>query len=167
MENIHNFRKDALIIIYPSGLVKEVSIDEKLLHLKYYIDLYQKDDYFKKIVDENEIVIPSNISKAYDINSYSIDKDLARCGIICLHNLFINKIRENENYINTTPPQFYITIPSDLTKEQTLLLKELCSNYDMSCSVYGIYYDDEIENILYDDLLSIINIKNKYLKIDA
>ena len=160
MGNINNFRKDAIIIIYPDGLVKEVAIDKRLLHMKYFIDLYKEDKYFKEFTDDNEIVVPNDIDFS-NSTTYSLDKELARSGVIVLHNLFIDEIYENDKFIDSTPPQFYVSIPSVMSDEQKNILNELCDNYDMSCSLYGQYLDDELDDITYDELIEILKTKKK------
>ena len=161
MDNINDFRKSSIMLVYPNGTIKCMPADMRIIHLKYFIDLYKEDEYFRNIVDKNNIPIPESIFKTDMIVTYEIDKELARIGIIAFHNLFIYAVQKDEKYIEKAPPQFVITLPNILTKEQENIMKELCNNNDMSCNFYAIYNDDRLDDITYDEFNNILNNKSK------
>ena len=51
MENIKSFKADALVIIYPNGQVKEMPIENKILHIirKNSIRLIKNDNRISKL----------------------------------------------------------------------------------------------------------------------
>ena len=161
MEKIENIKKSAIIIIYPDGKIKNIPIDTRLLHLRYFIDLYHQDKEFKDFADNNNVFIQDSFFDSNMLLTYEIDKDLARAGVIALHNLFIYEVQKNSEYIKNAPPQFYVTLPSVLFNEQTSILKDVCNDFDMSCSLYGILMDDELDDITYEEFIHILNNKTK------
>ena len=161
MDELKDFRKTAIMLIYPNGIVKKVLIDLRLIHLRYFVDLYNEDEYFKKIVDKNDIPVPSNFWTSNMVATHEIDKALASIGIIAFRNLYIYETINKDDFIENMPPCFSITLPCNLTNEQCFVLNDLCSNYDMSCSFYGMYMDYDLEDISYDEFIHILNSKKK------
>lgn len=162
MNNIKDFRKSAIMLVYPNGFIKNVLVDNRLIHKKYFIDLYKEDEYFKDIVDTYKIPVPNNIFDYNMSTSFEIDRELAKIGIIAFHNLFVDEIQHNEKYIEKAPPQFYVTLPSVLTDEQVNVINELCSNHDMSCNLYGVCINDDLEDITYEEFINMLRCKKKH-----
>ena len=161
MDNLKDFRKSAIMLVYPNGCIQNVLVDERLIHLKYFIGLYKEDMYFRDIVDTYKIPVPDSLFD-YDMpTSFDIDRELAKIGIIVFHNLFIDAVQHNEKYILDAPPQFYVTLPNVLTDEQEKIINELFSTYDMSCSLYGRCIDDELDDIKYDEFISTLRSRRK------
>ena len=161
MDN-NEFRKSAITFLYPDGKVKYIPIiNERYIHLNYYIDLYHNSFEFRKLADENDIYIPDSIYDSKMIVTNEIDKDLARIGIIVFHNMMLNRIYRDKDYIKNTPPQFYITLPYEFTNEQIGVLKNLCTDNDMSCSIYGMLIDEDIDDITYEEFALLIREKQK------
>ena len=161
MEKIENLKNSAIIIIYPNGIIKNIPVDARLLHIRYLKDLYEQDNEFKEFADKNNVIVPKDFFKMNTLFTYGIDTDLARAGVVVLHNLFILEVQKNSEYIKNAPPQFYVTLPSVLSNEQTSILKDVCNDFDMSCSLYGILMDDELDDITYDEFMHILKSKNK------
>ena len=175
MDNLKDFRKSALIIIYPDGTVKNVLINQKVIHLMYYVNLYNNDEYFKKIVDENNIHVPNDFFESKMILTYEIDKALAKIGVVVFHNLFMFEIIKDEDFIKNTPPQFYVSLPNELTNEQKAVINRLYRDYDMSYNLYSKYAksliissdsnhefsEDELVDISYDEFENMVESQNK------
>ena len=162
MQELDNFRKLALLLINPDGKIISVPVNGRVLHLNYFIDLYHDDIRFKDLCDNYSIRMPDTIFDSEMTLAYDIDKELASVGIVIFHNLFIDAIISNPSYVEMAPPQFYVALPTKLTEQQESVMNYIFDNYDMSCSLYDMYIDEEMEDITYEELRHVS--KQKCLK---
>ncbi len=59
MDNLSDFRETALILLFPDGTIKKMLVDNRLLHINYFIDLFKTDSFVKEFARRNDITLPS------------------------------------------------------------------------------------------------------------
>ena len=161
MDTLSDFRETALILLFPDGTIKKMLVDNRLLHINYFIDLFKTDSFVKEFASRNGITLPSYLYDSKMMVTYDIDTDFARVGVVIFHNLFIYEIMKNKDYITKSLPLFFITLPKKLTDIQTNIINNICNNNDLSCSLFGMYNDSELEDITYDDFVKLLSPKTK------
>ena len=154
-----NINENAIIVIYPNGKIEKRQIDENLLHISYFRELCDESPDFKKILNENNINvynIKGNIRNGFN----NLNILLSELGIISFYNLRIKEIRKNKLY-EKAKPYFFITLPKELTENQSLILKDMFNDYDFSKCHFGKYIDYEPKDIEYENVFDSVNIKHK------
>lgn len=153
MIDLDKLEKTALTLIYPDGTIDGIMINEKLLHMAYYIELYNKSNILKEKVSKEKISFPKSMMEARTSSTFGIDLSLAKMGTIVFHNLFIYETYNDSEFIKKWPTEFYISLPDEFTDEQKIIINKICNKYDLSISIFGKLDNNTFTDISYHDFM--------------
>lgn len=156
METIDDY---VIIVVYPDGRIEKIMKDDREFHMEYMVDLINHSEGLTRIAKENDVFIPDDEFEIKFSVTYTLDAELAKAGVITFHNLIIDL--DVVSKINDWKKLFYITLPNELSDSQKQILNDITSNYDFSECWFGVYRNNVIENIEYDELLGMIKNKTK------
>ena len=149
-----DFKELAIMLIYPDGSLEKVPINDRLLHMNYFVDLESTSGKFKEALNRCKLELIDKFG-IVELITYELDYRLAKQGIIAFHNLFIYEIKKDREYADKNPPEYYISMPRELTEEQKEKMREIDEHYDMSTSYYAAPGTDKLEDISYEEALKL------------
>ena len=151
---MENFYKVAIMLIYPDGSIDEAYVDKEVLHSYYYRELVEKSPRFSEIVKSRNIKI--------DDYFYTTNLDIVNIeNIIVINNIDIFNIVRTKDYLKNNVPEFLFNLPSEITDEQKIVLKDLFENYYLCNAAYGNPKEDKINSINYYELLNSVCERSK------
>lgn len=152
---MNDFYNMAIMVIYPNGKVEIKKIEDKIFHMTYFSDLYNDNTYFKEFMNKSN----SNYFKDNNLFTYSLDLELAKNGVIAIHNLNIREIKEKPNFFKKHTPNFIFTMPNELTYEQKEAMKEIIFQNDLYESLFLSYNVNDFISIEYDEIIDLLHQK--------
>lgn len=156
MENIDKY---AIIVVYPDGMIEKINKDEKEFHMEYMVDLINHSERLTKITKENDIYIPDDEFDIKLSTTYTLVAELAKAGVITFQNLVIDLDVVKE--ITDWKKNFLIILPNQLSDDQKQILNNMINNYDFSESWFGVYLNNVIKDIGYEEFLEMVRNKTK------
>lgn len=152
---MNDFYNIAIMVIYPNGKVEMKKINDKIFHMMYFSDLYNDNTYFKEFMNKSN----SSYFKDNNLFTYSLDLELAKNGVISIHNLNIREIKEKTKFLKRHIPNFIFTMPKELTYEQKKAMKEIIFQNDLYESLFLSYNVNSFISIEYDEIIDLLHQK--------
>ena len=139
-------------MIHPDGSTEQNKIIKKYdSHIQYMYALMNNSNRLKEVANRANIKIRDDY-ETLNINSYSLDKQLAKVDIVVLHNYALDE---------ATLKNFYITTPNVLTDIQ----KELIIKIHDAIGAEKIYLarliDGEFEDLDDEEINEFLGIRTK------
>ena len=156
--NLDNINSQAIFLIYPDGTIETIERDSRNFHMEYMVELLEKSEKLHELVKESNIHIPTDENEIKYLVTLELDTLLAQYGIISFHNILIDSVFENQEYADT---MFSVIMPSSLTDKQKEVLANIFKKYNMTESWFGVYQDNQIIDMEYNEVKERLDSKTK------
>lgn len=156
MNDLYN---KAIILIYPDGKKESKPIDNKIFHMRYFLELYKESPNFKEILDQSKYTFFNKNDFTNVEYTYSIDLELAKKGIIAIHNLNIKEINDDKFFLKKYIPNFIFTMPKELTHIQKEIINQLLNESDLHNSFFQIYDNESFIDTNYEKITNFVHQK--------